>query len=141
MARDVLNTWYMVLGNLKETYILKEIYILLLWGEVSYKCWLDPIGLSYYWILLFSPFKSAYQSINCTGSTLWYLQQFLQYTIVEFSSSIILLYPPFPIPRVVSTSLIFPCTYMCTWVHDEPLCQPWILLYLVDFLSSYSINC
>jgi hypothetical protein len=33
---------------------------------------------------------------------------------VEFTPSIILLYPPSPIPGIVSIGLIFPFSYMCT---------------------------
>jgi hypothetical protein len=43
------------------------------------------------------------------GGTVWLSQKVLQYIILEFSPSIILLYPPLPIP-----GLVFPFTHMCT---------------------------
>jgi hypothetical protein len=49
------------------------------------------------------------------GGTLWNLQMFLQYIILEFT---IFYHSPLSslpfIPGIVSTSLIFPFTYMCT---------------------------
>jgi hypothetical protein len=47
----------------------------------------------------------------CAGYTLWHLQKFLQcikYKMLEFTPFTILLYAPYPIPGIVSTSLIFP---------------------------------
>jgi hypothetical protein len=38
--------------------------------------------------------------------------KFLKYNTVEFTPSIILLYPSFPIPGIVSTTLIFPFSYI-----------------------------
>jgi hypothetical protein len=43
---------------------------------------------------------------------LWHLQKFFQRIILEFTHSIVLLYSLFPIPRIVSTGLIFPVTYL-----------------------------
>jgi hypothetical protein len=51
--------------------------------------WASPVG-AFYFILIF--LLSYY---CCTGDTLWHLQKFLQYIIVKFTPSIILLYPPF----------------------------------------------
>jgi hypothetical protein len=54
----------------------------------------------------------------------------LHYIILEFTPSIILLYPPLPIPRIVSPGLIFPLTHMSTeclhHIHP-PIPFPYIL--------------
>jgi hypothetical protein len=50
----------------------------------------------------------------CTGGTLWHLQKFSQYTLVEFTPPSFSLIPLLPIPGIVSTGLIFPFLYMST---------------------------
>jgi hypothetical protein len=61
--------------------------------------------------------------------TFWHLEKFLQYIILEFIPSIILLYLFFPILGIVSTGLIFPFSYMSTqylhhihppYIHPPP---------------------
>jgi hypothetical protein len=70
----------------------------------------------------------------CVVGTLWHLQklsQCIKYIIVKFILSTILLYPV-PIPRIVSTSVIFPFTYLCTQcLHysHPPTHFPHILLF------------
>jgi hypothetical protein len=51
--------------------------------------------------------------------------KFLQYTIVEFTPSIILMYPPPPIPGIVSTGL------MSTYFHHT-LLHPFLLFPPVE---------
>jgi hypothetical protein len=57
---------------------------------------------------------------------LWHLQKLLYNIIVGFTLSIILLYPLLFNPRIVSTGLIFPFTYMYTYIHP-PTLSPYIL--------------
>jgi hypothetical protein len=68
----------------------------------------------------------------CAGGTLWHLQRFLPHIIVELNTSIILLYPSSPIPRIVSKGLILSFTYMCTqyrhYIHP-PTFSPHIPLH------------
>jgi hypothetical protein len=45
-----------------------------------------------------------------SGVTLWHLQTFLQYIIVEIIPSSFSFIPPLPTPGIVSTGLIFPFT-------------------------------
>jgi hypothetical protein len=76
-----------------------------------------------------------------TGGTLWDLQKCLQYILVELLLSNILLYPSSPpIPRIVSTDLTFPFSYMSTqyFYHIHPLTPfPYILpLPLVTTLQT-----
>jgi hypothetical protein len=71
----------------------------------------------------------------CTRGTLGHLQNFLLHTIIEFTTSIVLLYPPLPNPGIVSTGLIFPLTYMCTEYsyHIHPL-TPSLLISLLPLV-------
>jgi hypothetical protein len=57
---------------------------------------LDFVSSLALWTLNFVCFNFFY---CCTGNTLWYLQKFLQYIIVEFTPSTILFYPSFLLSR------------------------------------------
>jgi hypothetical protein len=69
--------------------------------------------------LSFSNSFSFFSFIIVLGEgTLWKLQRFLQCiknTILEFIPSTDLLYPPPPIPRIVSTGIVFTFTYI--YIH------------------------
>jgi hypothetical protein len=69
------------------------------------------------------PFKKLLY--YCTRGTLWHSQKLLHYVIGQFTLSIILLYPFSPIPRIVSTSLIFPFTCLIF-----PLYSPFYSFFL-----------
>jgi hypothetical protein len=59
---------------------------------------------------------------------LWHLQkfwQYIKYIKLEFTPPPFSFIPPSPIPRIVSTSLIFPSIYMCTqYLHHIHLPTP-----------------
>jgi hypothetical protein len=69
--------------------------------------WLSCFNISYFVI------SFLLSSYCCTWDMLWHWQKCL--FIVEFTTSIILLYTHAPILRIVSTGLIF---YFHIWVHS-----------------------
>jgi hypothetical protein len=84
------------------------------WGKLdpTLPGWDGPIASGPFSCLSCSLFYFLLSYYCCTRGTLWYLRKCLQYIIVEFIPSSILLYPSSPIPGIVSAGLIFPFTHM-----------------------------
>jgi hypothetical protein len=62
-------------------------------------------------------FKILFPYYCCTGGMLWHLQKSLQFILIKFIPSIILLYPLSPILRILSTGLLF---HFHVWEHMFP---------------------
>jgi hypothetical protein len=79
------------------------------------------------WLHFHILFSVAYYC--CTESTLWHIQKCLQYVLVRFTPSIILLYLLSSLLRIVSTGLVFLFSYMSTYFHHihPPSPFPYIL--------------
>jgi hypothetical protein len=65
----------------------------------------------------------------CTGSTLWHSQKFLQYSMVEFTNSIMLLYPSCP-----HSWNSFSRSHFSTYIPEHVIFPPYSSSYFVSLI-------